>query len=89
MKGGPDISILLSPRAPDERGFIQGVTDILAKARSGTVRAYLLVVLTELPDGATETTNTICCASESERLMLLGAVRRAEHRFVSREWDDG
>ena len=72
----------------DDTSLIATLLDMLRRARMGEVMGFALVMMVD--EGEEYATHNAAVTLEpDQKLRLLGAIRRLEHRFERQEWPEG
>lgn len=83
----PKLVPLRKGKVPDDHPLIESLVQILKEAREGKIAGYALTFITD-GDGAYTSHMSMASEDKSHRFMMLGALRRLEHRFHAMSWDD-
>jgi len=85
---------LRKPKVPDDSGFVATLVWALAMARAGKIRGYAMVFVVE-GEGHSRTIEaamSLAGAADEDggtnKLVMLGAIRRMEANYMAREWPE-
>lgn len=82
---------LRKPKVPDDSGFVATLVWALAQARAGNIKGYAMVLDVE-GEGHRRTIEAAMSLAEDDggtnKLVLLGAIRRMEVNYMAREWPE-
>ena len=85
--GSAEITILNTPKH-DETGFVPTLVAMLERARSGRLLGYSMVFRYEEDDGTVCEMEASMTDEDGNPHKLLGLMRRAEHNYIKRTWDE-
>lgn len=88
-----NVTMLPTRQAPDPHAgttgeFISTLVWLLGEARSGRIVGYSLAMIVDDAEECFKTVISSDVAKSADRTILLGALRRMEHEFMNRAWND-
>jgi hypothetical protein len=83
----PKLVHLPKPELPSDHQLITSLVEALREARAGKVAGFALTMIMD-GDGAYTVHSHASVHETDHRYLVLGAMRRLEHRFLAQQWPD-
>lgn len=84
-KKGPVVVKFPERKTRDDTEMVSSLVWLLARAREGSVRGYAIVALVESDEEVVVLDGVHTAGCAADKMVMLGAIRRMEHRFVDKE----